>query len=235
MDDQPGSRRAALSGGPERPPEYSFQGKLEVGVFHDDLSVLAAHLERDTFPRAPARLRDFSSDLGRAREADQIDACMFHQSRPCLRPVAMDQVHDAGRDPGFNEDLNQRGRGRRRVFRRFKDHGISRDKRREDFPGRYRHRKVPRRDQPADTDGHAHSHVKLVRELRRRDHPEEPAPFAGCVVSRVDPFLNIAARLLDNFSHLARHFARYILLPRGHDIPGLANYVPTPRSRHQAP
>src|SRR5436853_326205 len=48
MDDQPGSRGAALSGGPERPPENSFQGKLAVA------GVSSAGLKTTVFPETSA-------------------------------------------------------------------------------------------------------------------------------------------------------------------------------------
>ena len=45
MNDHSAGRRTALPGGAEGPPEGAFDRELEIGVFHDDLGVLAAELQ----------------------------------------------------------------------------------------------------------------------------------------------------------------------------------------------
>ena len=68
-----------------------------------------------------------------------------------------------------------------------------------------RDREVPRRDRADDADRHAHRHVELVLELRRRRLPPQPAALAGHVVGHVDRFLDVAARLGLDLPHLVGH------------------------------
>ena len=87
----------------------------------------------------------------------------------------------------------------------FDDDGVAADQRRNQFPRRNRHREIPRRDQPAQTDRLAHAHRKLVGHLGRCRESVKPSPFAGSVVSAVDGFLHVAAGLLQDLAHLAGH------------------------------
>jgi len=118
------------------------------------------------------------------------------------------QLHDFGRQPGFEQHLDQQVRGMRHVFRRFEDHGIPAHQRGKHFPRRNRERKIEGRDQPGDADRPAIAHRPLVAELRRHDATEQPPPFGRRVERGVDPLLHVAAGLGEHLAHFARHRAR---------------------------
>ena len=85
VDDQSGRRGAALAGGTEGTPEHTLKREVEVGIVHDDLGVLATHLEREPLVRPPARFTDLRAGLGRSGERDHRHIRMIHDRRTALR------------------------------------------------------------------------------------------------------------------------------------------------------
>ena len=55
MDDQPAGRRAALPRGAKGTPQRAFDGEIEIGIFHDDLRILATEFKRHPFQILPAQ------------------------------------------------------------------------------------------------------------------------------------------------------------------------------------
>ena len=139
-----------------------------------------------------------TTSLGRQRRADLV-------------AVAGDHVDDALRDAGFLEHLDEVQRRQRRLRRGLEDDGVAADQRRDDLPRRDRHREVPRRDDRADAERLAHRHRELVAQLGRHGLPEHAAPLAGHVEGHVDGLLHVAAGLVEDLAHLARHVARELL------------------------
>src|SRR5207244_3738072 len=94
------------------------------------------------------------------------------------------------------------------AFGRFDYDGVAADERRDQFPGRNRHRKIPWRNQAAETDRLAHAHRKLVRHFGWSSKAMQPPSLTGGVVSAIDSFLHIAAGLFQDLAHFTRHVGR---------------------------
>ncbi len=54
MENEPAGGGATLSGCAERTPQRALDGKIEIGIVHHDLGVLAAELKRDALERLAA-------------------------------------------------------------------------------------------------------------------------------------------------------------------------------------
>ncbi len=119
MDDQPAGRRAALAGGAEGAPERAFDGQIEIGIFHDDLGVLAAEFERYAFEILAAHRRDLAADGGGTGKRNQLHILMTHQRRADIFAAAMDQIDDARRHAGFVENLDEASCRVRRILGRL--------------------------------------------------------------------------------------------------------------------
>ncbi len=104
-----------------------------------------------------------------------------------------------------------------------------------DLPRRDRHREVPGRDERADADRRAHRHRELVRELGRRRLAVEAAALAAHEEGHVDRLLDVAARLLEDLAHLARHVARVLLLAVAQDLAEPVEDLAALRAGHEAP
>jgi hypothetical protein len=94
---------------------------------------------------------------------------------------------------------------------------------------------IPRRDDRRDADRLADRHRELVAKLGRHGLSVLSPPFTGHEEGHVDRFLDIAARLVQNLSHLARHVARQRFLPVGEKLCGAKEQLGAPGRGHQPP
>ena len=137
--------------------------------------------------------------------------------------------------PGLFENLDEVQRRQRRQRRRLEDDRVAADERRDDLPRRNRHREIPRRDDRADAERLPHRHRELVAQLGRHGLPVLAPPLAGHEEGHVDGFLHVAARLVQDLAHLARHVARERLLAVGDELRGAKQELRAARRRHEAP
>ena len=119
MDDQSAGRRAALPGRAERAPERAFDGKIEIGIFHDDLRIFAAELQGNAFEILAAHRSDLAPDCRGTGERNQLNVAMAHQRGADFFAAAMNQIDHAGRNAGFGQNLDEPYGRVRRIFRRF--------------------------------------------------------------------------------------------------------------------
>src|SRR5512132_458547 len=106
----------------------------------------------------------------------------------------------------------------RDVLRWLEHHSVSADQRWKHLPGRNRHWEIERTDEPSHTDRAPITHRPLVPKLARHGLTKKSSSLARGVVSRIDPFLHIAASLGERLAHLPRHRVGYLFLASGHDI-----------------
>ncbi len=107
MHDQPAGRGAALTGGAEGAPQRAFDGEIEIGVFHDDLRILAAELERNARQILTADRGDLTPDRRRAGKRNQLYVAMTHQRGAHFLTAPMNQIDDPRRHPGLVQDLDE--------------------------------------------------------------------------------------------------------------------------------
>ena len=173
--------------------------------------------------------------LARARERDDGHVGMADDPVPHLAAEAVNEVDDARRHAGLEQQLDEALREHRRVVRGLEDDGVAADERRHDLPRGDRDREVPRRDHADDADRRPDAHVELVRKLGRRRVPEQAAALAGHVVAHVDRFLDVAAGLGEHLPHLARHQVRELGLVLGDERAEPEQDLAALRRRHEAP
>ena len=130
---------------------------------------------------------------------------MFDYRAPGRRTMTRDDVDDARGDASLFAGFHQVDRRERRVLRRLDDDRVAAHERGDQLPRRDRHREVPRRDEATQADGLAHAHRELVGHLGRRGEAVQPTPFARGVERAVNRLLHVAAGLLQDLAHLARH------------------------------
>ena len=222
-------------GGAERRPDDAVDREVEVGVVHDDDRVLAAELEVDVLEALGRSLEHLHAGLARARERDHADVGMPDEPLADRSAAAVDDVDDAGGHAGLVEELDEALAERGRVGRGLEDDGVPGDERRGDLPGRDRDREVPRRDDADDADRHAHRHLELVLELRRRRLAEQAPALAAHVEAHVDRFLDVAAGLGLHLPHLVRHEVGELGLVVGDELREAEEDLAALRRRNEAP
>ena len=104
-----------------------------------------------------------------------------------------------------------------------------------DLPRRNRDREVPRRDHADHADRHAHAHVELVAQLRRRRLAEQAPAFSGHVEAHVDRLLDVAARLRLDLAHLAGHQVGELVLLLHEEIREAVEDLAPLRRGHEPP
>ena len=119
VHDEPAGRGAALSGGAESAPQRAFDGEIEIGIFHDDLRILAADLERQRASDFDRRRGDLAPDGGRTGKGNQLHVAMTHQRGAHFLTAPMNQIDNPRRHAGLVEDLDESCGGMRRIFRRL--------------------------------------------------------------------------------------------------------------------
>jgi hypothetical protein len=81
----------------------------------------------------------------------------------------------------------------------------------------------------------ANRHRELVPQLRRHRVPEHAASLARHVEGHVDGLLHVAARLVQDLPHLARHVTRELFLALRDDLRDAVEHLGANRRRHQPP
>src|SRR5215831_2231780 len=72
MNNQTARRGATLPCGAKSAPKYPFQGEIQIGVFHDDLSVLTTQFQGHA-PEIPSTNRsDLASNSGRTGKRNEL-------------------------------------------------------------------------------------------------------------------------------------------------------------------
>ena len=160
---------------------------------------------------------------------------MIGDCRASIFAITSDQVHHSGRNAGFFTSVYQVVSRQRRIFGGLDDDGVAANERGDQFPRRYRHGKVPRRDQSAEANGLAHAHRKLVRHLGRSGKAMQTSTFAGGVIGAVDRFLHVAARFFEHLAHLAGHVRGEALLVADENLAEAEENLRPPRRRCIAP
>ncbi len=160
---------------------------------------------------------------------------MAHERCAGLLSRPVDQVGDARRNSGLFKNLEELYSCVRSVLGRFEHNRVAAEQRREELPGRDRHGKVPGSDQSADADRRADRHGELIRQLRGRGLAKEPSALARGIVGRVGPLLNVAARLLENLSHLPGHGPRDLLFAPAQNLSHSKEHLAALGRRHQPP
>jgi hypothetical protein len=226
---------AALPRGAERRPDDPVDREVEVGVVHNDDRVLAAQLQVDALELVGGVLEHLDAGLARAGQRDHRYVRVAHERVADRATAAVDDVDDALGDARLGEQLDEALTQERRVGGRLEDDRVPGHERRRDLPGRDRDREVPGRDHADDADRHAHAHVELVPELRRRRLAVEAPPLPGHVVAHVDRFLDVAARLGEHLAHLAGHQLGQVLLGLRDEVREAEEDLAAPGGRDEPP
>src|SRR5205085_4833444 len=87
----------------------------------------------------------------------------------------------------------------------------------------------------AQADGLAHAHRELVGHLRGRGEAVESAALARRVVGAVNRLLHVAAGLLQDLAHLARHLAREPVLVAYENLTEAEEYLGATRRGQASP
>ena len=119
--------------------------------------------------------------------------------------AAVHDLHQRRRDPRGHERVDERVGARRRVLGRLEHDAVAGEQRGEALPRRDRHREVPGRDHPDDTDRLASRPRHLVRQLGRHDLTHRGTALAGDEAPHVDRLLHVASRLDQHLARLASH------------------------------
>ena len=152
LDEEARPGAAHLSGTEEHAEQRPLHGGLEIGVAEDDVGRLAPELEGDALQRARRLAVDLLPHLGRAGEGDLVDQGMVDERAAGRRSEAGDDVDDARRNPGFEQELPQTERGERRLLGGLQHGGVAAGQCGRELPGAHEEREVPGDDLPA------HSH-----------------------------------------------------------------------------
>ncbi len=153
MHVQARARRTDLPGVEEDRAGGAADHGVDVGIGQHDDGRLAAELERHALQSIGGGLVDCLSDERRARERNLVDAGMRHERGADVLAVAGENVHDARRKAGLDDEVAQPQRRQRRLFRRFQDARASGRQRGTELPRGHHERKIPRNDLRHDADG----------------------------------------------------------------------------------
>ena len=163
LHQQPARRGATLAVQAVDHEHDGIERTVEVGVVEHDDRILAAQFQVHALQRGRALRHDQAAGGRFADEADGTDRIVLRERAAGGFTDAVDQIHDAGRQPGFEHDLGQQACGQRAPFGRFVHHRAAGGQRRRDLPGRQHERRVPRRDHADRAERLAHRvvHVRI--------------------------------------------------------------------------
>src|SRR6185369_10030211 len=122
---------------------------------------LAAELERYALEISRSSALDYATDFGRAGERDLVHVAVLGDGRTGGRSEAGDDVDDAGRHVGFEQQLGKTKRRKGRLLRGLEHAGVAACKSRRKFPRSHQQRKIPRDDLSADA-------VRLAQRVREK-------------------------------------------------------------------
>ncbi len=132
--------------------EREIHRGLEVGVGEDDVGVLAAEFERDSFDSRCGSGHHAGTRRDTAGERDHVHVGMLRQWGAGRGSRAENQIGDAGGQAGFLQRPHQEHRGRGRQLARLEHERVARQQRWGDLPTCLQQRVIPRSDQSADAD-----------------------------------------------------------------------------------
>ena len=125
---------------------------LDVGVAEHQVRRLAAELQRHRRHPPGGRARDQAADLGRADEAEVVDARVGGQRGPGLRPEPGDHVDHAGRQARLGCQPGEVDRRARRLVGRLEHRAVPGGDGRGHRPAEQLHRVVPGDDVAGDAE-----------------------------------------------------------------------------------
>ncbi len=199
-------RDAALAGQPHRVACARLRGGREVGVVVDDRRVVAAQFQRD--PAKAAGGPDRDAGAARAGEADEIDARIRDQ-RSADVGTAIDDVEHAGRQAGFDYQLDQTVHDQRGLRRGFQHHRVAGGDRWRDLVGGQIEGRVEGGNGGDHADRKAHEHRELARSHRAAVQRHVTGLDANRLLCRQQHGLERAPDLrlgiLDRLAGFARH------------------------------
>ena len=238
VGDHRAQRGAALAGGAEAAEQGALDGQVEVGVGHHHQRVLAAQLQAGHLEVAAAELADAAPDLGGAGEADLVDQAGLQGGGQALeggRAVGLDQVEDAVGQAGVPAQLGQGLGGGRGALGRLPDDRVAAQQRRDQVPGRHRHREVAGGDHRRHPDRLAEGEQLLVRHLARHRLAVEPPALAGEEVAGVDDLGDLAPGLGQRLADLGGDQAGQGLGVLLHQPAQVLDHPPPHRGRRGRP
>ena len=195
-------------------------GPLQIGVVHDDHGAVAAQFHRH--PLDAGHLADVFADLVAAGEADLADAPVAAKGVAKDRAAAGETGDGFRRCAGFKQNLHQLERRKRRIARRFDDHGVACRQGRPDFVTDQVEGKVERRDRCDNPTRHAERKTDPPGRTRgrvERDHFADNA--AGLFGGDFDRFARAAGfepPFGEDFSFFATDGPRQFVLAALHDL-----------------
>src|SRR6266487_14245 len=148
---------------------------------------------------------------------------------------AENNVDDAFRQARVVERLDEAQRAQRSITGGLDDDSISRDERREHFPGWDGDGEVPRRDAGDNANGITHGDARLIGKFDGDAVAEETASFTAHVVGHVDAFLHVTAGLFEYLAHFLRHGTRQFLFAAQEQFAGAIEYLTAFGCWHEPP
>ena len=217
LDEQARPARADLAGVVERREQRAGDRLVEVRVAEHDVRRLAAELEMDALDVVRRRAEDRLAGDGRAGERELGHVRVGDQRGARRRPVAVDDVEDAGRHPGLERQAAQLGGGERRLLGHLEDDRVADREGRRGLPAGEQERVVPRADRADDA-------------VRLADRVHEVAGVGG--VGRAVGQLGVAGEVgqevgaqVDLADRLAERLARVARLDRADPVGVLVDQV----------
>ena len=236
VDDDAARRGAALAGGAERRPDDPVDGQVEVGVVEDDDRVLAAELEVDPLEVLGAVSHARSRPSSREPVSVITGTSGWRTRRsPTAPPPPWTMLTTPFGTPASSSSSTKRCPSAGVSVAGLKTTVFPATSAGRDLPRRDRDREVPGRDRADDPDRHAHRHVELVAELGRRRLAEEPPALAAHVVAHVDRFLDVAAGLGRDLSHLVGHEVGHLVLALDEELREAEEDLAALRRRDEPP
>ena len=158
---------------------------------------------------------DEARGFGGAREHHAGEARIARQRAAHFGAVARHELQRLGRHARLQQQTRGVGRGQRRLFGRFGDHGVAGGQRRGDLARVDSQRKIPRTDAAEHTLAAQPQQVALAGRARQRGLVREIATRARRVVAqeidRLAHFADGVGQGLAGLAHAARHQRRAVL------------------------
>ena len=226
---------AFLSRREHRRVDGAADGLLEIGVGENDGGVLAAHFELNAqSPRRRLRMQR-PADRARARERHRFHRFGVDHGLSDLAARAADEVDDAAGDAGLMAGFGDPPTAQRRGGRRFHEHGIARDQRRSQLPGRDGAGEIPGVDLGHDSQRTAHRIHEDAVALGGDQHARHARALCGEVAENVDRAHRFAGRFGQRLALLARHLAGQGIEVALEDVGDLEQIFAALRGVHRRP
>jgi hypothetical protein len=169
-DDVPARCDAGLPLVPQRGPDGTARGPVDVRVVEHDERVVAAELGDHRRLRLGREPGEPSAHLERAGEVDQVEPGLADQRLAGPGPVARDDVEDAGRQAGRPRRLGQHLAARdRRQLGRLEHDRVPVGQAGGQRPHGQAHRVVPGHDEADDAERDGPGQRQLARLVGRQD------------------------------------------------------------------